>query len=140
MLRFTYQIFRPANCKETPQSPPKHGAVRLVTSASAMKDEPKEISNTVTHDMEPLECEYVQIPPLINQMARINLSFCKPDPETTSQWRPLNEGKTPAYGWVGGDGLWHAAVYSTANFDSVGRKASWHRQHGHRSHIHPARL
>ncbi|KAH8907763.1 hypothetical protein BR93DRAFT_977637 [Coniochaeta sp. PMI_546] len=56
--------------------------------------------NTVTYDLPVPECEYAQIPPSINQPGRVNLVFCKPDPDTPTQWMPMNDWETPIYGWV----------------------------------------
>ncbi|KAM7183888.1 hypothetical protein V8F20_012449 [Naviculisporaceae sp. PSN 640] len=61
---------------------------------------PPPVPNTVYHDMPPPACEFAQIPPSINQPARMNLVFCKPDPEHPTQWKPMNDWETPAYGWV----------------------------------------
>jgi hypothetical protein len=56
--------------------------------------------NTVTYDLPVPECEYAQIPPSINQPSRVNLVFCKPDPDNPTQWTPMNDWETPVCGWV----------------------------------------
>ncbi|KAH6972724.1 hypothetical protein BKA56DRAFT_592746 [Ilyonectria sp. MPI-CAGE-AT-0026] len=45
-------------------------------------------------------CEYAQLPPSINQPARLNLVFCKPNPADPTRWTPMNDWETPVYGWV----------------------------------------
>ncbi|KAF3936838.1 hypothetical protein ABW19_dt0204760 [Dactylella cylindrospora] len=51
------------------------------------------------------QCEYVQMPPQINQFARINASFVTLNiPEDGkppgSTWRPMDEWENPIWGWV----------------------------------------
>ncbi|KAI1125640.1 hypothetical protein F5Y10DRAFT_246752 [Nemania abortiva] len=57
--------------------------------------------NTVTDGMGPGDCEFVQIPPSINQPCRINLAFCNPDTKNPQQWKPVDawDGNA-AFGWV----------------------------------------
>ncbi|KAK6519040.1 hypothetical protein TWF281_003729 [Arthrobotrys megalospora] len=67
-------------------------------------------------DENPLRCEYVQVPPSINQPARLNGAYIVPreeSPETFTNknrissydtkspfWRPMNEWDEPIWGWV----------------------------------------
>lgn len=62
----------------------------------------------------PKPCEFIQIPPMINQSARLNASFVvrvgsekedeETDPKTLSNsknfWRPADEWENPIWGWV----------------------------------------
>ncbi|RYP41837.1 hypothetical protein DL767_000738 [Monosporascus sp. MG133] len=80
----------------------------------------QEYANTVTMQ-NPKLCEYLQLPPQINQNARLNACFVKriaDDPELvpvgaeaapptsptaagrTAKWRPANEWENPIWGWV----------------------------------------
>ncbi|KAF8457872.1 hypothetical protein BDZ91DRAFT_701295 [Kalaharituber pfeilii] len=62
------------------------------------------IANTVVQDRSNL-CQYVQLPPSINQPARLNATFVDyfaADPKTGAPagWRPLTEWDNPVWGWV----------------------------------------
>ncbi|KAI9648824.1 hypothetical protein NHQ30_003465 [Ciborinia camelliae] len=56
----------------------------------------------------PAHCEFIQLPPQINQDARLNASFVKraaddPDPpkiESPAYWRPATEWENPIWGWI----------------------------------------
>lgn len=72
-----------------------------------IKQQGKDYANTVIQD-EVTQCEFVQIPPQINQDARLNAHFVKrtaddpPDAETLNRapWRPASEWENPIWGWV----------------------------------------
>lgn len=52
----------------------------------------------------PQRCEFVQIPPQINQLSRLNSVFVKPDPDYAKlgppSWKPADEWENPIWGWV----------------------------------------
>lgn len=52
----------------------------------------------------PQRCEFVQIPPQINQLSRLNSVFVKPDPDYAKLgppfWKPADEWENPIWGWV----------------------------------------
>ncbi|KAF5857639.1 hypothetical protein ETB97_005494 [Aspergillus alliaceus] len=69
--------------------------------------EGKEEPNTVIKSP-PWHCEFLQLPPQINQDARLNASFVirtsdDPDPPTIKDplyWRPTTEWEMPIWGWI----------------------------------------
>ncbi|OIW33118.1 hypothetical protein CONLIGDRAFT_163056 [Coniochaeta ligniaria NRRL 30616] len=89
------QVAPPVNEKKTKKS----ATVPSRSRAGNLEDDPI-VPNTITHDLKPPECEYAQIPPSINQPARVNLGFCKPDPANPALWVPMDDWEPPAYGWV----------------------------------------
>ncbi|KAK1829755.1 hypothetical protein QBC39DRAFT_427107 [Podospora conica] len=52
----------------------------------------------------PQRCEFIQIPPQINQLSRLNSVFVKPDPDYPQLgppfWKPADEWENPIWGWV----------------------------------------
>lgn len=62
--------------------------------------------NVVRKPIQPGHCEFVQIPPQINQPARLNAVFVvhderqDADPDRYSYWRPVTEWENPIWGWV----------------------------------------
>lgn len=62
--------------------------------------------NVVEPPPKPGFCEFAQVPPAINQPARLNCCFVKHDtrqdgdPSTYSYWRPTTEWENPIWGWV----------------------------------------
>ncbi|CAI4214895.1 unnamed protein product [Parascedosporium putredinis] len=51
----------------------------------------------------PERCEFVQIPPQINQLSRLNSVFVKPNNSTAggaSLWKPADDWENPIWGWV----------------------------------------
>ncbi|KAM0494938.1 hypothetical protein ACHAP8_008316 [Fusarium lateritium] len=63
-------------------------------------------ANTVIQDKSE-QCEFLQLPPQINQPARINAKFVRrisddPDPafRGSAPWRPVTEWESPIWGWV----------------------------------------
>ncbi|KAJ4410669.1 hypothetical protein N0V85_003926 [Neurospora sp. IMI 360204] len=67
-------------------------------------DEDPLVANTVKQDAERL-CQYVQLPPSINQPARLNAAFIDYLPAdekrgTRKGWQPLTEWDDPIWGWV----------------------------------------
>lgn len=58
-------------------------------------------ANTVVEDA-PGMCEFVQMPPQINQPARLNAVFVKNDLAQggNAYWRPVTEWENPIWGWV----------------------------------------
>lgn len=66
----------------------------------------KKYANTVIQDKSE-QCEFLQLPPQMNQPARINAKFVRriaDDPSGSSQgpatWRPVTEWESPIWGWV----------------------------------------
>lgn len=66
----------------------------------------KKYANTVIQDNSE-QCEFLQLPPQINQPARINAKFVRriaDDPSGSFQgsatWRPVTEWESPIWGWV----------------------------------------
>ncbi|KAK4948585.1 hypothetical protein LTR10_012589 [Elasticomyces elasticus] len=45
-------------------------------------------------------CRFVQVPPLINQPARLNSSFVLPDAANTGRWKRATEHDNPIWGWI----------------------------------------
>lgn len=69
---------------------------------SSSKD--AEVANTVVQD-KPGLCQYVQLPPAINQPARLNSTFvdylpADPARKTAEGWQALTEWDDPVWGWV----------------------------------------
>jgi hypothetical protein len=62
--------------------------------------------NVVRKPAKPGFCEFVQIPPEINQPSRLNSSFLMHDPRHDdhpteySYWRPVTEWENPIWGWL----------------------------------------
>ncbi|KAK6837533.1 hypothetical protein RU639_001615 [Aspergillus parasiticus] len=57
-------------------------------------------ANTVTKNNQGL-CEFIQVPPQINQNSRLNAEFVKrTTDEGASHWRPASEWENPIWGWV----------------------------------------
>ncbi|KAJ4294659.1 hypothetical protein N0V88_004888 [Collariella sp. IMI 366227] len=62
--------------------------------------------NVVEPPPQPGHCEFVQVPPAINQPARLNSCFVThdtrqdKDPGTYSYWRPTSEWENPIWGWI----------------------------------------
>ncbi|KAI9932533.1 hypothetical protein ASPWEDRAFT_100772 [Aspergillus wentii DTO 134E9] len=58
-------------------------------------------ANTVIKNNEGL-CEFIQVPPQINQNSRLNAEFVKRtlDENAISHWRPASEWENPIWGWV----------------------------------------
>lgn len=65
----------------------------------------KEYANTVIQN-KPDECEFIQLPPQINQNSRLNAVFVKriaDDPSDQggpAMWRPATEWESPIWGWI----------------------------------------
>lgn len=60
-----------------------------------------DVANTVVEDL-PGKCEFMQLPPQINQAARLNAVFVKNDQTQggDAYWRPVTEWENPIWGWV----------------------------------------
>jgi hypothetical protein len=67
-----------------------------------------QFANTVIQDNKG-QCEFIQLPPQINQDTRLNAHFVKrtadddPPPVvsgTLAPWRPMTEWENPIWGWV----------------------------------------
>lgn len=57
-------------------------------------------ANTVIPSQDGM-CEFVQMPPQINQNARLNAAFVQRNPPgALSHWRPSTEWENPIWGWV----------------------------------------
>ncbi|KAF4472341.1 hypothetical protein FALBO_751, partial [Fusarium albosuccineum] len=66
----------------------------------------KKYANTVIQDNSE-QCEFLQLPPQINQPARINAKFVRRiaddpigSPHGSTTWRPVTEWESPIWGWV----------------------------------------
>jgi hypothetical protein len=84
--------------------PPVYPSIGEVYSIDAVPDDPKQ-PNVVDPDPDPGgfgHSEFVQLPPAINQPARINAHFIVHDEDLTSEhyWRPAAEFDEPIWGWV----------------------------------------
>lgn len=55
------------------------------------------IANTIVQDAAGF-CEFVQLPPAINQPARLNAAFITADKDGT--WHPATEWENPIWGWI----------------------------------------
>ncbi|KJK75911.1 hypothetical protein H634G_09276 [Metarhizium anisopliae BRIP 53293] len=67
--------------------------------------EPQEYRNTgypnvVEKPEQPGDCQFMQVPPSINQPARLHMNFVKLDKHDEYHWRPVTEWETPIWGWV----------------------------------------
>jgi hypothetical protein len=58
------------------------------------------VPNVVERNVKPPMCEFVQLPPSINQMARLNSYYVIPDSDNAPHWRPVNEWENPIWGWL----------------------------------------
>lgn len=66
-----------------------------------------QIANTVIQDNDG-QCEFIQLPPQINQNARLNADFVKrtaddddkPAIQGLAPWRPMTEWENPIWGWI----------------------------------------
>ena len=61
------------------------------------------------NDPDERRCEFIQVPPQINQTSRLNTVFVMPGdsqltrnlgPDKTAYWRPANEWENPIWGWI----------------------------------------
>ncbi|KAK4167523.1 hypothetical protein QBC43DRAFT_367572 [Cladorrhinum sp. PSN259] len=61
----------------------------------------KKVANTVVQNNGGT-CEFIQLPPQINQNARLNAEFVitADTPATSPYWRPSTEWESPVWGWV----------------------------------------
>ena len=60
----------------------------------------KVIANTVIQDKDG-QCEFIQLPPQINQNARLNADFVKRTADQAlAYWRPTTEWENPIWGWI----------------------------------------
>lgn len=58
------------------------------------------VANTVVEDKAGL-CEFIQLPPQINQFSRLNSAFVMHDPAGGgAYWRPVTEWENPIWGWI----------------------------------------
>ncbi|KAL9100236.1 MAG: hypothetical protein Q9163_004363 [Psora crenata] len=80
-------------------SSPQPGQVGIRDSCS-----PTDIPNVVDRDRSPTmnRCEFIQLPPSINQPTRINASFVVHGDEKLEEsfWRPATEWEDPVWGWI----------------------------------------
>ncbi len=100
------------------QTPREHGPPPLYPCISDFYEpqtiliDSQEHANTVEIQESKL-CEYLQLPPQINQNARLNAYFVKriaddpklaptlsPTAGLTASWRPSNEWENPIWGWI----------------------------------------
>ena len=65
------------------------------------------VPNVVRHDAflgdmsdSTTPCEFVQLPPAVNQPARINVAYMVPDTDNKPYWRPVTDWESPIYGWL----------------------------------------
>ncbi|KAF4439607.1 cell surface receptor IPT/TIG domain-containing protein [Fusarium austroafricanum] len=84
--------------------PPLYPCISNFYEPQHMQINGKVVANTVleSHDG---HCEFIQLPPQINQDARLNANFVVPTtddkrPEDKSYWRPTMEWEMPIWGWI----------------------------------------
>ncbi|KAH8689865.1 hypothetical protein BGW36DRAFT_389837 [Talaromyces proteolyticus] len=59
------------------------------------------IPNVVIQPEEPEKCPFIQIPPNINQPARLHMNWVQLEEyNKTYEWRPITEWENPIWGWV----------------------------------------
>lgn len=64
---------------------------------------PQLLGGNTPNTVEPSQpglCEFVQLPPTINQISRLNASFVKRDDKDKKSWIPQSEWENPIWGWV----------------------------------------
>lgn len=88
--------------------PPLYPAISDFYEPQTITLQGDEYANTVL-EQKPLLCEFLQLPPQINQSARLNASFVKRIAEeavasdelsSLAKWRPATEWEMPIWGWV----------------------------------------
>ncbi|KAF3055929.1 hypothetical protein GL218_07121 [Daldinia childiae] len=99
--------------------PPLYPCISDFYEPQTIKVDGKDHANTVIKD-NPAQCEFLQLPPQINQNARLNANFVQrisDDPEDekkvigalgalsndspgSATWRPASEWENPIWGWV----------------------------------------
>ncbi|KAK6860468.1 hypothetical protein PG995_004104 [Apiospora arundinis] len=95
---------------------PRHGGTPAYLPCISDFYEPQSIkladgktyANTVVKPKDDKTCQFIQLPPQINQNSRLNAHFVKRtaedpgphNPDLTSNWRPATEWESPIWGWV----------------------------------------
>lgn len=81
--------------------PPIYPAISDFYEPQTIKLDGEDYANTVL-EQNPKLCEFLQLPPQINQNARFNANFVKRVAETDrlAKWRPATEWEMPIWGWV----------------------------------------
>ena len=95
--------FGQAICALDPKPVPASQLPHLTPIASdfyACQEYTPGVPNVVERNVKPPLCEFVQLPPSINQMARLNSYYVIPDSDNTPYWRPVNEWENPIWGWL----------------------------------------
>lgn len=83
------------------RSPPIYPCVSEFYACQSMQGQPG-VANTVsTLPDEPGLCEFIQLPPQINQFSRLNSAFVmKTTRGGEEYWKPMDEWENPVWGWV----------------------------------------
>ncbi|KAH7173983.1 uncharacterized protein B0J16DRAFT_325467 [Fusarium flagelliforme] len=86
--------------------PPVYPCISNFYAPQEVTVDGKKYANTVIQDKSE-QCEFLQLPPQINQPARINAKFVRrisddPNPvfQGAAAWRPVTEWESPIWGWV----------------------------------------
>lgn len=58
------------------------------------------VPNVIASGLPPPACEFIQLPPAINQASRLNSAWVVQDSPQSSTWRPTYEWENPIYGWI----------------------------------------
>ncbi|RPA73818.1 hypothetical protein BJ508DRAFT_418898 [Ascobolus immersus RN42] len=82
--------------------PPLYPAISEYFQPQLRKDVAKQAETVRDNDVD--HCEYIQIPPQINQDARLNASFVVEEQSIemkgSSYWRPAADWENPVWGWL----------------------------------------
>lgn len=83
--------------------PPMYPCISDFYEPQTINIDGEQYANTVIQNNAD-HCEFVQLPPQINQNVRLNACFVKRLPvgsgSSTSKWRPASEWENPIWGWV----------------------------------------
>ncbi|KAJ4007416.1 hypothetical protein NW752_007604 [Fusarium irregulare] len=86
--------------------PPVYPCISNFYAPQEITVDGEKYANTVIQDRSE-QCEFLQLPPQINQPARINAKFVRrisddPNPvfQGSAAWRPVTEWESPIWGWV----------------------------------------
>ncbi|KAF8627118.1 hypothetical protein AX15_004532 [Amanita polypyramis BW_CC] len=97
--------------------PPIFPCISDTFTVEPFNDGTKTRPNTVDGKDHDGHCEFIQIPPRINQPARLNAHFLVKDESKPDVWRPADEWDNPIFGWL----LINFANYSLQVFLKDGR-------------------
>lgn len=79
--------------------PPMYPCISEFYACQNLAPPLEDYSNTVTRDPKGA-CEYLQLPPQINQMSRLNSAYVVRDETSPFFWRPASEWENPIWGWL----------------------------------------